>query len=104
MTAPTAVTVSVTQEHIEQGKPNDCRACAVALAIAVIIPGAREIWVTYDNSDDATSKTIALVWMGGDADLKRTFILDHDGEKFVAAVDDGFPVEPLTFTMTEVTS
>lgn len=102
MSAPATVTVSVTQEHIDAGEPGVCRGCAVALALADTFPGTRDAKVTYDDSDDATSRTVATVWTAEWID--RHFVLDRDGEKFVADFDDGFPVGPLTFTMTEVTS
>jgi hypothetical protein len=93
-TATGTVTVSVTQEHIDRGRPGQCAACPIALALAEAMPYATHIEV-YGSPDDGTP-AFAEVWSGA---LKCHFRLPAEADAFIAAFDDEHPVAPFTFVV-----
>jgi hypothetical protein len=96
----TKVTVTVTQEHINRGAPGACTECAGALAIRDAMPDVWEADIAYGN--DGESVIASVLFKSG---RERWFLIDETGCAFVAtfdAEDDERPVQPETFTMTEL--
>lgn len=94
----TEVTVSVTQEHIDRGKRNDCSDCPVALAFLDALPGARIASVRYwDHDGDLARAPEIHVTVDFDAGF-RYYRAPDEVAAFVADFDDGLAVSPFTFT------
>ena len=89
MTAATTVTISVTQEHIDDGKPEECGSCPIALAILATIPGACRVAVYDDHAN---------VWVPAGKGRSITLDLPPEAGAFVLDFDAGEPVSPFTFT------
>ena len=89
VTAPQAVIVSVTAEHITAGKREDCERCPIALAFAEIFPGAVYVddFACMITADDGT---------------EVEFDLPDEALEFIGAFDDGLPVAPFSFTVSPV--
>lgn len=101
--APSKVTVSVTQEHIDHGLPGECHQCAIALAVLDTIPGAQEVRVRYwdHDGDDAREPEVYVTVDFGPDEKHRYFTLPDEAAGWVPRFDDGLPVSPMTFEMTE---
>lgn len=77
------ITITVTQEDIDQGIRNDCDKCPIARAIARELPG----------SEPSVGDMVDLYGKGyyGDAHLS------HLATKFINDFDNGNPVVPQAF-------
>jgi hypothetical protein len=87
ITAPQAVIVSVTTEHIAAGKREDCERCPIAPAFAEVFPGSPYIdeFSCMITDDDGT---------------ETEFDLPDEALEFIRAFDDGEDVAPFTFIAT----
>jgi len=94
----TTVAIAVTQEHIDNGKGNNCEECPVALAFLAALPGAERAAVRYWDhyGDDAREPEVHVTvdFAGG---TTRYYRLPCEAAGFVPRLDDGMPVEPFTF-------
>jgi hypothetical protein len=93
MTAATRekVTITVTQDHINEGWPCNCGRCPVALALIAAIPGAglADVWVEDDEAR-------AVIWLD-DERSTLNLRLPAEAHDFIAAFDGGSPVSPFAF-------
>jgi Fe-S cluster biogenesis protein NfuA len=98
LSLPATVTVTVTQEHIDHGKPCDCSECAMALAFLAAIPGSQLVTVTYSDRDGDDAQEPEM-HAAVDFSLQVTgyYRLTYEAAAFVARFDDGLPVTPFTF-------
>jgi hypothetical protein len=96
MNTATTVTVSVTQEHIDRGKPARCHDCPIALAIIAAMPGAVDASVFYLDCEEPQMR--ATVWMNDGT--AHQLNLPDEADEFARAFDwaDDEPVSPFTFT------
>ena len=80
-------TISVTAEHLTQGIPGDCAACAVALAVEDAFPQASDVTVgqLYISMHDKVEWVLLAISLSV-------------GER-IAAIDRGESVEPFSFTV-----
>lgn len=92
MSAGTAsmVTVSVTQEHIDAGKPRTCWTCPIALAITAAIPGTLSV--------DVMNPDLGFALIIGDDGSAEDMQLPIEARDFILRFDAGLPVDPFTFT------
>lgn len=82
------IEVSVTAEHIAEGKRNDCSRCPIALALSRIVPPEGRVYV---YSDHAVFSILGKGPYFGD--------LPDDAQYFVQMYDKARSVGPFTFTM-----
>lgn len=82
------ITVNVTQEDIDNGEPDDCSECPVALAIWRELPLFRGVRVNRDG--------IYLVDMDNRV-YERDF--PHGVLNFIGLFDEGGYVEPFSFEL-----
>jgi hypothetical protein len=80
------ITVKVTQEDIEQGKPGVCDACPIALALVRGGADWADVWQ-------------GGVLVGGDDGGGDEYVMPKRGQAFVYRFDRGEPVEPSTFRL-----
>lgn len=98
MNLPATVTVTVTQEHIDHGKPCDCSECAMALAFLAALPGSQIVKVTYSDRDaDAGQEPEIHAAVDFSFQVTGYYRLTYEAAAFVARFDDGIPVTPFTF-------
>lgn len=83
----TVVTISVTQENIDEGERNVCSDCPVALAIMAAVPGALGVTVRFETA------TVSL-----DGHRRLLLSLPREATEFIESYDDGADVSPFTFT------
>lgn len=92
--AGTRITIAVTQEHIDRGRPCHTGECALAMAITDIFPAAPgDICVSPDPD---TRTAYARVWLGLSSWV--TLRLGEDAREFMTSFDCGLPVAPASFT------
>lgn len=80
------LTITITPEVIARARRTDCYACALALALCEVTRLPWHVW-----KDSARIETL---W-----GRKPVWKLPRDVRKFVAAFDQGEPVEPITFRL-----
>ena len=78
----------VTADHIARGKRNRCRSCPVALSVASY--GKPGLVVRVDHGE------IMLKCEG----QKTSFRQPDNIRSLIESFDDGFPVEPITWSIT----
>ena len=97
MTIPEAVTVTVTQKHIENGTIGRD---PIELAVLNAIPGAVNAQAWFLDAE--LREMSARVWLAGDdffaPSLVLTFTLPSEAFDFLNDFVDGEPVFPFTFT------
>lgn len=92
-----AVTVPVTREHLDNGRPGNCRRCALALAVTDAIEDATGAYVFYTSRDrDPEPAVQADVTLADGSVL--SLALGPDVARIMARADRGQPVDPFTFT------
>jgi hypothetical protein len=93
-------TITVTAEHIAEGKPDNCRDCPVALAILAAMPDARRVSV-MQSLEGRTYTQIRVIPDSTRPANRTTLEADLPAEvaRFVRAFDHGEPVEPFSFTV-----
>ena len=93
----TQATVPVTADHIARGKPGDCAACPIALAILDAIPQAThaEVWWAYGPGDEEGAGV--TIWLERGTLTHR---LGQDADTFVRAFDEDGTAASFTLTMT----
>lgn len=85
MSAPATLAVEVTPFDIANGRRSDNCACAVALALKRL-PGVTDAWVEFGD---------VTVTFGSD---QRDYALPPEATRFIEDFDNGWGVEPFTFT------
>ena len=85
--------VHITAEDVAGGVPRNCEKCAAALAIFRAFAPHGFVFVSVDR-DEITA--------GRDHDIQDSWITVATPDvlaEFIAAVDDGLPVVPITFDL-----
>ena len=91
-----AVTVDVTAVHLAEGRPGNCRSCALALAITDAVEGATGAYVRYTTTDlDPVPDARADVYLAGGG--KLVLGLGPDVAGVMAAFDAHRDVAPFSF-------
>lgn len=92
MSAPK--TIRVTAEHIEEGIPQDCEDCPIALAIV-------EQWDGPINHHDIAvdNREVLVIQRHRGGQRSFTAQLPPEAMRFVQSFDDGYQVEPFEFTV-----
>ena len=87
-----AVTVSVTAEHIANGDAGSGWGCAIALALEEAFPGTEDVSV---------GDAMASLYREDEGEGEHFIHLDlpYDARLFIGAFDAGETVEPFTFTV-----
>lgn len=80
--------IQVTQDHIDNGEPQFCDSCAIALALKEVFPTAKDIQVQEPNDIRIDGKRLKVI--NEDFSKVRTFIQNFDLE---------FNVKPLKFSL-----
>ena len=91
-----AVTVPVTRQHLSEGRPGNCRSCALALAITDAVEGAAGAYVHYTSRDGEIPDAQAEVTLADGSTL--ILRLGPDVAGVMAAFDAHRPVTPFAFT------
>ena len=92
----TKLTISVTQEDINQGVKSNCRACPIALATLRILEVAQ---IPFDKEFiDVVHRAIYTHGINGYLGNKGIkFKLPIEATHFISCFDNGLPVVPFSF-------
>ncbi len=82
--------IQVRQKHIDNGEPNCCRSCAIALALKDYFPKAKNIKVEASNDMSMDGNRIEVV----DDDLLEV-------RKFIHLFDSEYEVKPFKFSLKQ---
>lgn len=80
------ITVTVTEDHIRRGVPQEPEFCPVALALETIFPASTHISVD-EEAVDLTHEDLRF----------QSVELPRSATRFIRAFDSGKPVEPFSF-------
>ncbi len=89
--------IKVTKKHIREGKPEDCRRCPIAHAVAAALKLNERteyyVWV---------ASGIEVIVSDGEGGLKESvFRLAEKARKFMEDFDQLRPVKPFTFRLVK---
>jgi hypothetical protein len=83
--------ITVTREHIERAVKGNSHRCMIADAIRAVVPKARFILVDLQT----------IRWSELDSDERDFYLTPAAAQQAIVAFDQGEPVEPFSFTLTE---
>lgn len=90
MKPPDKLTIRVTQNHIDKGRPEDCGRCPVALAVLDALPDVRRVYVDGDIISVRYARKDHVYWC------------PIEVANFVSDFDSGDPVSPMTATVKQL--
>lgn len=91
--------ISVTQQHINEGKRGDCYECALALAAREAFPQYQARAVNVCRADFSGLIVAVIVFSEESQDVAHLQVLQDNAKlvEFIKHFDVGLPVEPFEF-------